>query len=390
MTANFEIRRGLPEERDALLSFLNEAFGYPDVNGVEFSTFLPKLYDPEHDPCGHNLLAVRDGEIIGAVGIYERDFKVGDMTLHSYGIGNVACRADARGGGVMTTLMRRVIADMTSSGADFSDLGGRRHRYGHFGYESAGLNYTFTIRRDAMRHIGADVKTDVTAVYVTPSDTSTIDSMYEFFASQPFHAVRPRDVFYKIITTWYGKPIAFARGGDFLGYVILRGDSYTELILRDAADFASIIKAIFDLNKQAEKIELSIPPYDAAILNEAYRFMDYMSTRHCEQINIFNFSRFVDAFLRLKASIEPLPDGESSFIINGEHRTEAFHISVKEGVPFVEPLSTSTDTLKAIHLSHNEAISFFTGILSPARSQAPLHVKAWFPLPVYIPYADHV
>ena len=115
-----------------------------------------------------------------------------------------------------------------------------------------------------------------------------------------------------------------------------------------------------------------------------------MSTRHCEQINIFNFSRFVDAFLRLKASIEPLPDGESSFIINGEHRTEAFHISVKEGVPFVEPLSTSTDTLKAIHLSHNEAISFFTGILSPARSQAPLHVKAWFPLPVYIPYADHV
>ena len=390
MTANFEIRRGLPEERDALLSFLNKAFGYPDKNGAEFSTFLPKLYDPECDPCGHNLLAIRNGEIIGAVGIYERDFTVGDMTLHSYGIGNVACRADARGCGIMTTLLRRAITDMTSPSADFSDLDGRRHRYGHFGYELAGQTYTFAIRRDAARHIGADNKTDVTAVYITPSDTSTIDSMYELFTSQPFHAIRPRDMFYKIITTWYGKPIAFMRGGAFLGYVILRGDRYTELILRDASDFASIIQSIFNSNTQVDKIELSIPPYDVAILNEAYRFMDYMSARHCEQINIFNFSRFVDAFLRLKASIEPLPDGEASFFIDSEPRTEAFHVSVKNGIPSVESISTTTITPKAIRLSHNEAISFFTGLLSPARSCAPFHVRAWFPLPVFIPYADHV
>lgn len=391
MTDNFEIRRGVPEERDALLSFLNKAFGYPDDNGTEFSSLLPKLYDPEHDPCSHNLLAVRGGEIIGAVGIYERDFAFGDTTLRSCGIGNVACRADSRGGGVMTALMRRAIADMTSSGADFSDLGGRRHRYGHFGYESAGQTYTFAIRRDATRHIGVDsLKTDVNAVLVTSTDTSIIDAMYELFTSQPFHAVRPRNMFYKIVTTWYSKPIAFMRGGAFLGYVISRDDRCSELILRDAADFTSIIQAIFNLNAQFDKIELSIPPYDVAILSEAYRFYNSTSIHHCEQINIFNYSRFVDAFLRLKASVEQLPDGEATFIIDSELKTEAFHVTVDNGITSVEPTSATTATENAIRLSHNEAVSFFTGLLSPARFIAPFHVRAWFPLPVFIPYADHV
>ena len=47
--------------------------------------------------------------------------------------------------------------DMVRDGIALSTLGGRRQRYRYFGYEKAGICYTFAVNADNLRHtLGAD------------------------------------------------------------------------------------------------------------------------------------------------------------------------------------------------------------------------------------------
>ena len=133
MTNDITIRYATDADYDALLPMLDQAFGFPSERTNGFEELLPKLYHPEMT----QLLAVKNGEIAGAVGLFERKINVCGEILTTVGIGNVACRSDLRGEGIMSALMRKATADIIASGADLSDLGGRRHRYAHFGYECA-------------------------------------------------------------------------------------------------------------------------------------------------------------------------------------------------------------------------------------------------------------
>ena len=90
--------RGTPDMYDDLMDFMNFVFGF-DGNGEDFKKILPKLYDPERDPCRSNYVVTENGKLKAAIGAFDSKLSVGGEILPCRGIGNVAVHPYSRGNG---------------------------------------------------------------------------------------------------------------------------------------------------------------------------------------------------------------------------------------------------------------------------------------------------
>lgn len=368
---DFSIRYASPEDFDSLLTLLDGAFGFPNERADGFVSLLPKLYHPQMK----QLVAEKKGELVGAVGMFERKLCVGGETLTSVGIGNVACREDARGEGIMSALMKKAVSDIVASGAELSDLGGRRHRYAHFGYECAGKAYNFTVRSDFSVHIGQDGS----RLRCVPIE-EYIDLAEKLYLSQ---SVRFERADFDVVTrSWRALRYAFVDGVDFVGYVIIRRDKVTELILSDPSRLSEAVMAIFDAT-QENQLTLTMRETDP-LMTYAYKIYDGISVRSNEQIAVFNFKKTVYAYFKYLSTLKTLPDTEMSFGIMGVAGKECFTVSVQNGVPTVTDGANSP-----IVLTQLEATAFFFGLISPERSES-INAETLFPLPFFIPSPDCV
>ncbi len=368
---DFSIRYASPEDFDSLLTLLDGAFGFPNERADGFASLLPKLYHPQMK----QLVAEKNGELVGAVGMFERKICVCGETLTSVGIGNVACREDARGEGIMSALMKKAVSDIVASGAELSDLGGKRHRYAHFGYECAGKAYNFTIRSDFSSHVGANENT----LRCVPLE-EYIDLAEKLYLSQ---SVRfERDDFDVVTRSWRALRYAFVDGCDFVGYAVIRQDRVTELILSDPSRLSEAVMAIFDAT-QENQLTLTMRETDP-LMTYAYKIYDGISVRSNEQIAVFNFKKTVYAYLKYLSTLKTLPETELPFRIIREDGEECFTVAVRNGVPTVTDGANSP-----IVLTQFEATAFFFGIISPERAELS-NAETLFPLPVFIPSPDCV
>ena len=103
---------------------------------------------------------------------------------------------------------------------------------------------------------------------------------------------------------------------------------------------------------------------------------------------MLNYERTVRAFLRLKAKCAsvPMPDGELTMLIHGRGGDENITVSVKNGVPDVR----RTDKKADLEYDHLTAMNVLFAPLCPERDRLPVFARIWFPLPIFIYYADAV
>ena len=128
-------------DRAELLAFLLDAFRTNDPNHAAFDTLYPDLFDPTDEDMGrHRVIRDAAGRICACVGSYPMRVHVGPCVVDIFGIGQVSCSPQLRGGGRMTALLSDVCAQMDRSGAALAWLSGRRDRYSHFGWDVAGTN----------------------------------------------------------------------------------------------------------------------------------------------------------------------------------------------------------------------------------------------------------
>ena len=158
---------GAPGEMGEIIDFINYIFSQTRVPH-DFKALLPKVYGDDAPAGGEafHFLAKQQNKIVGCVANRLTTLHFGDSQLYCGYVGSVSVHPYHRGEGHMKKLMSNVICDAKAHGLDMLILGGQRQRYGYFGFEPAGLKYSFRVTKTNLRHALNDL--DASAFTLRP------------------------------------------------------------------------------------------------------------------------------------------------------------------------------------------------------------------------------
>jgi hypothetical protein len=135
-----------------------------------------------------------------------------------------------------------------------------------------------------------------------------------------------------------------------------------------------------------ESVNYTVPVYDTETC-------DFMSKRACgitgchvEQLNIFNYAKFIEAFLTIKAQRINLCSGTLKVLVHGWAKDEKIAITVSGKEVSVVPTEDEPD----VELDKLEAIAFFAGNYSLKRLPLPAFAQNWFPVDFFMHGQDNV
>lgn len=377
--------RGNAEMYDDYMDFINYVFGF-NGNEQDFKKLLPKLYNPECDPCYNNYVVTENGKLKAAIGAFDSEVTVGGEVLKCRGIGNVAVHPYSRSKGYMIDCMNMALSDMVKDGVDYSILGGQRQRYNYFGFDYIGVEYHVDINGTNLRHCFRDVPfTELVIRDVKSDESELIDKIYGSFCTRPMRTLRPRDRFYDICVSWRTPLRAIFKNGEYIGYFV--GD-LQELTLNNPEDFDDVVR---NYVRNYGSVEIRIPDWREDLLARATRICGGYSVGHCDMFNVFSYKRFVGAFLEFEASYKPMCDGTLTVLIHGFAGDEKLKITTHaEKIGGRYTTVEEYDGECELELSHRDAMAFFFSLSSPYRTKISPAIRAALPIPVYIENADHV
>jgi predicted acetyltransferase len=204
--------RALPGDADSVVELANECFPHDrDAGGI-----IPRW--PHALSQVENRFVIKDDDkVVSHVGYTDQTILVEGKEIKVAGITFVSTYPDYRGKSFMTQLLNCCISAMTEEGYAFSDLGGNRQRYNHFGWENAGREWSFHITRRSLMGIPIPVK-----LMVTPYQASSeeIDAIIAIHDQEPLRMKRTREL-YKMLLGRMGKQVWLASGNDGIkAYVV--------------------------------------------------------------------------------------------------------------------------------------------------------------------------
>lgn len=143
-------------DRDELLDFLLAVFRRDRPDHPSFDTLYPDLFaDTDADMGRHAVVRDGAGRIVACVGAYPMTVRVAGCDIPVAGIGQVSTAAGCLGRGCMTALLTLQLRRIREEGAALAWLSGRHDRYGHFGFETGGLVFDFTLDASSLRTVAA-------------------------------------------------------------------------------------------------------------------------------------------------------------------------------------------------------------------------------------------
>lgn len=382
-----EIYKGIGNKNDEkhLIEVLDEVFFSEEE--TRFMTLLPKLYKDRYNPAEHNILIKEDGVIKAAVGCYPINVTAAGKKLRVMGIGNVAVAKDCRRKGYMIELMNAALEKMIAEGYDYSLLGGQRQRYEHFGYVPAGSALHFTINKGNISRLrDGNTETSFTAEVLEESNTDAIAKIKEINDKMPFHAERKAEDMIDILSSWGCAPYAVYDGEEFKGYFAMSKSGYlAEVKAVNTEDLLEIFLCIIKTAND-ETVNFNAPVYDTATCDYMAKRCCGMSVCHVEQLNIFNYAKFVEAFLAIKAQRINLCSGTLNVLVHGYAGDEKTAVTVDGRNVSV----TATDAEPDVELDKLEAVAFFAGNYSLKRLSLPAFAQNWFPVDFFMHGQDNV
>jgi predicted N-acetyltransferase YhbS len=393
MDVQFEKAR--PEDYEDLIDFGNFVFSQAH-SPHDFPAFLPKLYRREYFMDGIHYLAREGGRIKAAVGAYPLDWEFGPSgSLPGRGIGMVSVHPYSRSKGYMKTLMNMALEDMRRDGIVWSCLGGQRQRYEYFGYTSTGSAYTFNCDEANIRHtLGPDWKSGLSLRLLSPGDGAFLDRIEALHRAKPSRIRRSRDRLFDILSTWRAEVYAVSEGDLFEGYLLHQGgwnggSAIGEINLKNQDRFPEVL-GLF-LRRQREmggqgSVRVSAGPHEGEKLAAMARFAEDCAQSPAYQFAVFDYRRFIEPFLRLRARQRKLAEGSIVIQIKGGPR---LRLEVSGG----EASLTESAGPPDLSLDDGEALRCFFSPLdslsSPVIGERPF-LQSLFPLPLFFEHADGV
>ncbi len=381
--------RGTREDEKELLEVLDDVFFSEDDEATKrnFLELLPSLYKKQYNPGYNNVIIKEDGEIKAAIGCYPREVTAAGRKLKVMGIGNVAVAKDSRRKGYMIELMDLAVDIMKNEDYDYSLLGGDRQRYGYFGYEPIGSAQRFSIDRNNINHVaGKDFETTFTAKEVTEADTETVGKILELYKSLPYYMNRTRENCLDVLRSWRSVPYAAFENGEFKGYfAVQKFGGLLEIKAVNVEDTISLILCAMKIIG-SESVSFTVPVFDTEFCDYMIKICSGASISPADMINVFNFKKFIEAFLAIKAQRMNLCSGTLNILIHGYKRDEKLAITVDGKNVTV----TETEAKPDVELEHHRAIDMLGGMFSKERNSLPAYAQGWFPLDFFAYGQDNV
>lgn len=375
------------EDRDELLNMADAVFGTPE-HPISFAVKIPRLYAPDVDTMSSHYIAREDGKIVAAVGSFSDQIQVGDECLTVRGIGTVSVDYSARSKGYMRKLMDMAVSDMEKDGVDWGFLSGQRQRYEYFSFTPAGLAGQFLFTSANARHIfGKNTAHGYTFVPIGEEDHALLDQMCLLHNQKPVHVLRSREQFYKTLCSWYFKPMAILKDGEFVGYLTVREQNLISEI--ELNDISKLIEVLSDYLLVSGQTELTLAPlglYDWEKINLLSRNAESLQVINNDNMSVFHYDKVIRAFLKIKASYYRLTDGSVCIAIKDR---QTIRITVKDQQISVE----ETNEQPGYTFTHLEAMQIFFGtgkLMGNLGFTFPDFMDNWFPVPMFYPRADNV
>ena len=135
-----------------LLDFVHNTFRADNPEHPRFEVLYPDLFLPPDEKASRHLIIRQNGKIISCVGSYPMTVMIAGCKVVVGGIGQVSTAPEMKGRGCMSQLLVDSIARMERDGVALSWLGGRHDRYGRYGWETVGTDFTYHYHGSAVRH----------------------------------------------------------------------------------------------------------------------------------------------------------------------------------------------------------------------------------------------
>lgn len=371
-----EYLRATASDRTAMLDFGNMVFSMAS-RPHDFKTLIPKFYGDGMPSENKSFLAKEDGRIRAMIAICERPMRIAGETLKVGFVGTVSSHPYDRGKGHMSHLLRMVNEDAAASGVDLMALGGKRQRYGHYGFEPCETQIKFTIDHANILHCFRNM--DISGIRfdeIISDKDARLDTAFSLYDAQPIAGMRTRENFLVTARTWHERLYAIEEDGDMIGYMIGGGN---EIVLKDEGKLPLVLAAR-DAFTGGKSAVIPCAPHEVARISFLSDISENMAIEAGHLVNILHFGRVISALMTLKPTFTRLADGRFVLgIVDGERLL----IEVKDGQPHVE----ETDETPDLILPKRNAEML---LLSPASYVLPLpcKLKNWLPLPLFIPGAD--
>lgn len=374
-------RKARPEEYEDIIDFINYVFSQNQCPH-DFKKLLPKLYGDGRNYAEYHYLIEEAGRIKALVCAMPLEYGIHTEVLKACCIGMVSVHPYARGKGYMKQLMNYVLEDVKSQGFHYIFLGGQRQRYEYFGFEPSGMMAEFTVTATNVRHLlqGIDAK----EVGIVPLENEEqLNQAYSLYQSQPVKALRSREDFYDILSSWQSTPYGIILKNEYAGTLVLRPDgAVTELMLSSGDYYPYVLKALFSLTGKEEH-KFPAAPFEEEKLDFLMQIAEYSNISTCESYRILDWKSVLLTLLRLKAAGEPLAEGTLVLAVG----QDKIKIEVKDNIVAVH-MDKEEEDIFLTSLNATALLFSHRGILGLHRLTAGLSeqkrncVKSWFPLPL--------
>lgn len=372
-----EYRIARPEEEDRILDFINMVFSMAHCPH-DFKTLEPKMYGAPGF-ARHHFVAVEDGQIRGAVGLMPMTLRAGAGRLRVGYIGSVSAHPYDKGAGHMKHCMHLALDSAREQDFDLLVLGGQRQRYQYFGFDQGGMNLCFRVNQRNIRHALSQVdEKQVSLREVTDPADPAVEEIYALSQRQPLACDRPREKFWAWMHAGVARLIAITdESGALAGYIHAKENRMMELGLRNEELLLPVVKAFAG---PYDEVTVCTQEHQRRRIRLLRGIAEGSAICDSTMLQPLHWAKVIETLLQFKASYLSLPQGRRVIAV-GE---ETLAIEVKDGQVSVSPCAGPADRICA----PLAAISTLFHPCEAMLEEDPL-LRAWLPLPLDFPGADH-
>jgi predicted acetyltransferase len=356
-----------------------------EYTGIDFSVYLPKAYCEERKGIVTHHMFMDEGSdrIRALIDTYPIKLKLDELVINASYIGTVAVHPRFRNMGLFSRLLRNVEDDAVSKDLDLLILDGERSRYSNFGYEKAGIKYSFNIEYKSALSLAKD-NTPYEFEEVD-KDSLLIDKMYELYSRRNVTA-RDKGDFYISLLSMHASTFAVIKNGRIIGYVNLSENekNVNEFELEDKTEIPKLMRDLMD-GFGMDKLVVSVGVDETDKIKYLESVSDYYNVSTSHQVRILNYEKVVGFLLRWKQKYSNLPNGEYIFGIITEKKVTNYKVTVKNPDVFVTKTEDKADDV----FTEKEFVKvILTGYFYVEYEKTIKAPTGWFPLPFFLPAAD--